>query len=577
MASQERINEWLNGPFDQKTKQEILNLQKVNPTTLSDAFYKTLAFGTGGMRGLMGVGTNRMNRYTIQMATQGLANYLLKQPKSQIRHSVFIGFDSRHNSDLFAKEAARVLAGNEISVFLCPQLRPTPFVSFGVRQLGCNAGIMITASHNPKEYNGYKVYWSDGGQVVPPHDTGIMEEVKKIENINNVKIAPEKHPLIELVNPELDLEYLEAIKKVQINEKSDENSGHQLKITYTPLHGTGITLIPKALKQWGFSNVNLVTAQMVPDGDFPTVKVPNPEMKETLSLGIAQMQETLSDILIATDPDADRMAVAALHQEQPEILTGNQIAAIAVEYICQKKPLPRNGAIVTTIVSTDLIRTITESYHQTCFETLTGFKYIGELMHKWEKENHPYQFLFGAEESYGYLVGTHSRDKDAVVAACLIAEIAHFLKIEGRTLVDFLDEIYTKYGFFQENQKTLDFEPGEKGIKQMNQIMETLRRKSPKNILESRVILFEDYKTGKMHNFETGEVSNLMLPQSNVLLFRLEDQTKIIVRPSGTEPKIKIYIGVRHQTFDSSSQANKTSQEKLTALFHATENLLKYT
>lgn len=573
----QRINEWLNGPIDPASKQEILTLMRQNPTKLRDAFATSLSFGTGGLRSLMGIGTNRMNRYTVQMATQGLANYLLHHTSTAKTH-VFISYDSRLHSKEFALDAARVLAANGIGVYLTPELRPTPFVSFGVRQKQCIAGIMITASHNPKEYNGYKVYWSDGAQVVPPHDTGIVAEVQKIERIEQVKLAPEHSPLIEIVNLELDLEYLDAIHKLQLDPKEDKQVGDQLKITYTPLHGTGLKLTPRALRSWGFTNINLVDRQATLDGNFPTVKAPNPEYAETLSLGIAQMQNTLSDILIANDPDADRIAIAVLHKGKPVILNGNQMAAICLEYICQtltmQKRLPPKGAAITTIVSTDLIGVIAKQYKLACFEVLTGFKYIGELIHKWELENNPYQFLFGAEESYGYLIGTHSRDKDAVVMSCLFSEIALLMKVEGRTLVDFLEEIYQTYGFFLETQHTIDFPPGQEGMEKMKKMMDTLRHSHPNAIAGHPVEIVEDYQTSVKKNYKTKSEEKLHLPSSDVLLFRLADKSKIVVRPSGTEPKLKIYLAVREPLTAPLSDTKKTCEKKLATLLAAIEKIL---
>lgn len=533
-----------------------------DPSQLEDAFSTNLKFGTGGMRGIMGVGTNRMNHYTIQMATQGLANYLLQQPLTRDRHSVFISFDSRNNSREFALESAKVLAGNGIRVYLTKELRPTPFVSFGVRQKGCSAGIMITASHNPKEYNGYKVYWSDGAQVVSPHDTAIVAEVKKISGFEQIKLALDNSPLIEWVDPELDLEYLDTLEKLQLDPREDHLVGDRLKITYTPLHGAGIKLLPAALRRFGFSNLNLVDPQIVPDGNFPTVKVPNPEDPKALALGIAQLQSTQSDLLIATDPDADRMAVVVLHKGKPVPLTGNQIACICLEYICDtlKKQgrLPKNGAAVTTIVSTDLFGEIARSYDCGCFEVLTGFKYIGELIHKWEQDK-SHTFLFGAEESYGYLMGTHSRDKDAIISACLVAEIALLMQVEGRTLVDYLEDLYQKHGLFLEKQRVLSFDPGSKGMEKMQEMMASLRGKPLTEIKGHRILSIEDYQKG----FGS-------LPPSDVLLYRLEDFGKIIIRPSGTEPKLKIYGCARNFNRQGSMQDLET---KLDEVLDATKAL----
>ncbi|HSX12245.1 MAG TPA: phospho-sugar mutase, partial [Rhabdochlamydiaceae bacterium] len=419
------------------------------------------------------------------------------------------------------------------------------------------AGIMITASHNPKEYNGYKVYWSDGGQVVPPHDKGIIAEVHAIPDLGHVKYAPES-PLITKVPLTLDLDYIAAIRKVQLDPQENKRVGHSLKIVYTPVHGTGLKLVPRALKDWGFTTISLVGAQSVPDGNFPTVKVPNPEYAETLQLGIEQLMATSSDILLATDPDADRVAVAAVHHGKPIILNGNEIASICVEYICQKlkekSKMPKNGAVVTTIVSTDMLRAICKEYGCSCIEVLTGFKYIGECIHKWELSKE-HQFLFGAEESYGYLIGTHSRDKDAVVSACLLAEIALFMKIEGKTLLDFLYDLYKKYGIFREKQLTIDFPDAHE---KMNQTMQKLRTHPPKQILNKNVTAIEDY----LHGFNG-------LPPSDVLLFHLSDESKLVVRPSGTEPKLKIYAGVRLKSFSSLQEGITKADQTLDQLLKA--------
>lgn len=563
-------DEWLSGPVDPETKQEILELKKTNPAMLRDAFSSTLHFGTGGMRGLMGVGTSKLNPYTIQMATQGLANHLHKHFKTP---SVFISFDCRNHSKEFAQFTARVLAGNQITAYLCQELRPTPFVSFGVRAKGCSAGVMITASHNPKEYNGYKVFWADGGQVVLPHDEAIAEEVAKIKGLSEVNIAPPNSPFIQLVGPELDLIYLTEIGKLQLSPKEAKEVGDRLSITYTPLHGTGAAFIAKGLKLWGFSHINLVDSQLLPDGNFPTVKSPNPETIEALALGLAQMEATQSDLLIATDPDADRMGVAALHKKRPFVFTGNQIASIFLEFLCSR-PFPKNSGVVSTIVSTDLLKEIAKKHAVSYFDVLTGFKYIGEKIHQWELGQDPHHFLFGAEESLGYLFGTYARDKDATIASCLVATIALLMKIEGRTLVDYLSEIYKKYGFFAEGQKTIDFPPGKTGMDQMNGMMGKLRTSPPKEIAGKRVEAIEDYQKRVRVDLLTKKTEPLTLPISDVLLYRLEGKGKVVVRPSGTEPKLKIYGAVFAPEFSEMGKMTEWGKKKLGELFDATSSLL---
>ncbi len=559
-----RAHDWLSGPYDEETKSAI---RKLDQKTLEDAFYTDLSFGTGGLRGLMGPGTNRLNIYTIRKTTQGLANYILKAGKPS--SGVFIGFDSRHHSTEFGRQTALVLAGNGIPVFLLKDIRPTPFISFGCRYKKCQAAVMITASHNPKEYNGYKVYWSDGAQVVHPHDEGIMQECALIQSLNQIKLAENGSPLITLLQDEIDAPYLRELAKLQHFAKQNKEKGHLLKISYTSLHGTGITLMPQALTEWGFTSYNFVDKQIIPDGNFPTVKFPNPEYKETLQMGIKQLESSQSDILIATDPDADRLAVVAHHQGKSVILTGNQIASICVYFLCrallEQKTLPPKPAFVTTIVTTELLGKIAEGYNIPCFETLTGFKYIGEKIHQWETEKNGYDFLFGAEESYGFLLGTYARDKDALISGCLMSEIALSMKLQGKTLIDLLEEIYRKFGMFREKQASFDFKPGKEGLDEISDLMSRLRKNLPSSLCGQKVILSEDFTKKTKEN----------LPPSDVLLFRLEDQTKIIVRPSGTEPKIKIYASVQEKEFPSLDQALSKCDTRLDVLLKTLEQEIR--
>jgi phosphoglucomutase/phosphomannomutase len=541
-----RIDDWLNGPYDEASKSEIRAKLQNDPQELIDAFFTDLSFGTGGLRGLMGIGTTRINSYTIQIATQGLANYLLHTSHKKL--SVFIGFDSRHHSREFAEVAATVLAGNGIHVYLLPELRPTPYISFGCRAKNCDAGIMITASHNPKEYNGYKVYGSDGAQVVHPHDTGIMQEVALIQSLDQVKRAPLNNPLIEIVDLALDAAYLKAIRPLQHFPRENQREGASIGICYTSLHGTGITIVPQALKDWGFSNIHLVEEQVKPDGDFPTVHFPNPEYPEALALGIKKMIETRSNLLIANDPDADRIGVVALHAEKQIPLNGNEIAAICVDYLCEVlSPPPPQGTFITTIVTTELIKKIATFHHLDCVEVLTGFKYIGEKIHEWETSSTGNQFIFGAEESYGYLLGTHARDKDAIIMSCLIAEIALYAKRKDQTLVDRLHLIYRRHGIYREKQHSLNFKPGLEGMKEMTKLMSDLRTHLPQVVGGQKIVEIQDYQSRKQTEVATGHTQGISLPQSDVLSFRLEDQTRLIIRPSGTEPKIKIYASTSLQ------------------------------
>ncbi|MBY0528884.1 MAG: phospho-sugar mutase [Rhabdochlamydiaceae bacterium] len=572
----DRVNTWLTGPYDESSKNEIRFLLENDKQALVDAFYTDLTFGTGGLRALMGVGTNRLNAYTIQIATQGLANYLLAQKKCPL--SVLVGFDSRHNSQEFALETARVLAGNGIRVYLLSELRPTPFISFACREKKCDAAVMITASHNPKEYNGYKVYWSDGAQVVPPHDTGIIKEVEKLTSIAQVKRSGSKDPLIETSDFSLDEAYLRAIRPLQHFPEQNKNEGSTLQITYTSFHGTGITMVPKALRDWGFTSIHIVDEQCIPDGNFPTLKFPNPEYKETLQLGMEKLISTHSDILFATDPDADRMGVVVMHKSAPVILTGNETAAICVEYLCdvmkEQDTLPKNGAFVTTIVTTELLKTIAEDHNQTCIEVLTGFKYIGEKIHLWETMQNSPKFIYGAEESYGFLLGTHARDKDAIIASCLLAEIALHAKKQNKTLIDLLHQIYNRYGFYREAQLSIPFHPGKAGMDAMQALMTRLRAHLPHEIASKSVIYVEDYLTKTRTYLKTGKQEPLDLPISDVLLFRLDDKSKVIIRPSGTEPKVKVYLSTFVSQAPSIAEGLKLCDTKIEHLTQTLKNEL---
>jgi phosphomannomutase len=570
---QKRVDAWLKGDYDAETKSAIRTMMEKDPRALTDAFYTDLSFGTGGIRALMGVGTNRLNRYTIRIATQGLANYILKSPHDVPTLGVAIGYDSRHHSKEFAEETARVIAGNGINVYLFPEIRPTPYTSFACRHLKCQAAVMITASHNPKEYNGYKVYWSDGAQVVPPHDTGIIAEVEKITGPEMVKLAPLNSPLIHYTDQKLDSAYLEAISTLELDKTRNEKEGKKLKIAYTSLHGTGITLAPKALTSWGFPTIEYVEKQIIPDGEFPTVKFPNPEYAETLKMGLDLLQAKQCDILLANDPDADRIGVAVLHKGKPVILTGNEIACICVDYLCsKKKPLSPKDAVITTIVSTPLLSKIASSANISYFEVLTGFKYIGEKIHLWETSKNGLQFLFGAEESYGYLIGTFARDKDAIVSSCLIASIALANKLEGKTLVDHLNSIYDRLGIHREGQRSISFPPGREGSTKITSMMQRLRKNPPQQFCGKKVLILEDYLEKKSHDLVSGKTIPLTLPSSDVLLFRLDSGWRIVIRPSGTEPKVKVYGSVCSPPKTSSIEA---CDKDLESLLQAAEEDLK--
>lgn len=544
---------WLSGHYDEATKNAIRELLRKDPKELTDAFYTTLKFGTGGLRGIVGVGSNRMNVYTVRAATQGLATYLKKHFQGKIKPSVFIGYDSRLHSKLFAEEAAKVLAANDIGVYLLRELRPVPLVSFGCRWKKCQAAIMITASHNPPNYNGYKVYWENGAQVLPPHDQEIMNATAAIQDASQVKTALLTSPQITLLGPEVDAAYLKAIHSLQFYPEENKQKGAQLKVVYSNLHGTGITLVPAALTDWGFTRVHYVEKQKEPDGNFPTVTSANPEDASSLKQGIEALLETRSDLLLATDPDADRVGVTVNHKGAMISLTGNQIACLCLEHICEaltkQKKMPAHATFVTTIVSTDLFKVICEAYQVACFTVLTGFKYIGQLIEKWEQNPAEHHFIFAAEESYGYLLGTHTRDKDAITACALICEMALQAKLQGKTLVDKLNDLYKKYGVYREKLLSVKFDESKNGQEQMKAAMQRLRMHPPAKLLGTDILTLEDYKISTRIHLQADKTKreSLTLPQSDVLCFHLKDGTKLVVRPSGTEPKIKLYCCVTNK------------------------------
>lgn len=554
MSAEKKIQDWLNGPYDSETKQEIRRQLTADPKSLNDAFFKDLSFGTGGMRGLMGIGSNRLNIYTIRMATQGLANYIKQQPGAN--HRIFIGYDVRHHSREFAEETAKVFSGNGMEVLLSKEICPTPLVSFACRHYKCSAAVMITASHNPPQYNGYKVYWSDGCQVVSPHDEAIMEEVKKITSPAQVQLGS----MYKEVGSELDEAYLEELKRLQLCRELNV----PLKIVYTNLHGTGIRLIPKALKSWGYRDLHLVEKQLPLDPDFSAAPSPNPEEEKALELGRQELARQKGDFLIATDPDADRIGVATLETR----FTGNQMACLCLHHICktltEQGEFPKNGAFVKTIVTTELFKEIANSFGGKCIDVLTGFKYIGELIGIWEKAFDGYQYIFGGEESYGYLFGTFVRDKDAISSACLIAETAAIVKKEGKTLLDELHAIYRKYGIHREGLKNLTFPDTEASMAKMQTLMKTLRTSPPQQIHHTPVIAIEDYLHG-LNN----------LPPSDVLRFWLSDGTKMVIRPSGTEPKIKIYVEVTEKATSQIAEDIQRADAKVQTLLEAVSSLAK--
>jgi phosphoglucomutase len=553
--TENRINEWLNGNYDEASKKEIERLQKEDPAALEDAFYKELEFGTGGLRGIMGVGTNRMNKYTVGMATQGYANYL-KKCFPEVK--VAIAHDVRNNSRQFAEIAADIFAANDIKVFLFDDIRPTPELSFAIRTLQCQGGVVITASHNPKEYNGYKAYWNDGGQLVPPHDKNVIAEVEKIKTLDDVKWngKPEN---ITLIGRDMDNKYLEMVKGLSINPDACIKE-HDLKIVYTPIHGTGIMLVPKALAEFGFDNVHIVQEQATPNGNFPTVFYPNPEEKETMSIGLKKAKESDADILLGTDPDADRVGVGVKNNHgEWVLLNGNQTAMMVFNYMMEARKnkgiAKPNDMVIKTIVTTDIIDKIAAKNNAACYNTLTGFKWIAELIREKEgKEN----YVVGGEESFGLMIGDKVRDKDAVSAVAIICEMAAVEKEKGKTLFEKLMELYVEYGFYYEKLISLT-KKGMNGSKEIAEMMQGYRDNPPKEIAGSKVKELFDYQLQVKKNLHTGETQKIELPKSNVLQFITEDGSKISARPSGTEPKIKFYFSV-NTPLDDVADFDKTQK-----------------
>jgi phosphoglucomutase len=543
-AVQQKINTWLTGNYDAATQAEIRELQAQNQEdALSDAFYRDLEFGTGGLRGVMGAGSNRMNRYTLGMATQGLSNYLLQQFAGQ-EIKVAIAHDSRNNSKEFARIAADIFSANGITVYLFEALRPTPELSFTIRQLGCQSGCVVTASHNPKEYNGFKVYWNDGAQVVAPHDKNIIKEVEAIHSVDEVKFQADNSK-VHIIGAEMDEAYLAKAKSLSINPAAIQRQ-HDLKIVYTPLHGTGITLVPKALAQLGFTNVHVVEGQATPDGNFPTVQSPNPEEKVAMQMALDQAKELDADIVLATDPDADRVGIAVKNTLGEWVLVnGNQTAALLTYYLLsarkQAGQMTDKDFIVYTIVTSEILGDIADSYGVKSYRTLTGFKYIAGLIRELEGKE---TYIGGGEESYGFMIGDFVRDKDAISACAMIAEMAAVAKDNGRTLYEEMTQMYATYGLYREHLISLT-KKGQRGAEEIQEMMAGLRANPPATIAGSEVVELRDYKTGLLHDLRTGQQTPTGLESSNVLQFITADGSKISARPSGTEPKIKFYFSVK--------------------------------
>ena len=553
-AIQDKVNSWLEGNYDQETKEEIRRMQRDNVQELTESFYRNLEFGTGGLRGIMGVGTNRINKYTVGMATQGYANYLKKSfPGQQVK--VAIAYDSRNNSPFFAETTAKVFAANGIRVFLFQSLRPTPELSFAIRHLGCQGGVVCTASHNPKEYNGYKAYWNDGGQLVPPHDKNVITEVEKIASVDEVKWGGGEVN-ISMIGKEVDEAYMSMVKGLSVYPEIIGKQ-HNLRIVYTPIHGTGIKLVPEVLRRFGFSNVHVVDEQATPDGNFPTVVYPNPEESEAMSIGLKKAKELEADILLGTDPDADRVGIGVRDTSGKWVLmNGNQTAALAFNYMIEARKAKgiaqQNDMVVKTIVTTDMIDEIARQSNIKCYNVLTGFKWIAELIKEKEATEN---YVIGGEESYGLMIGSKLRDKDAVSAVALLCEMAAYEKNKGRSLYEKLVELYKQYGFFKENLISIT-KKGMNGQKEIAEMMESYRSNPPRTINGSPVVQLLDYEIGIGKNLIRNESWEIKLPKSNVLQFILEDGSKISARPSGTEPKIKFYFSVNSR-LESTSDFEK--------------------
>ena len=573
MSYKDTYNDWLQNPyFDEATKEELRAIAD-DEKEIEDRFYRQLEFGTGGLRGVIGAGTNRMNIYTVRQATQGLANYIISQNGQE--KGVAIAYDSRIMSPEFATEAALCLNANGIKTYRFTSLRPTPELSFAVRKLGCIAGIVVTASHNPREYNGYKVYWEDGAQITPPHDKNILAEVAKVTSFDLVKTMEKADAvaagLYQEIDTEIDEAYMEELKKQSIHPEVISEMAKDFTIVYTPLHGTGNIPVRRVLKELGFEKVYVVPEQEKPDGTFPTVAYPNPESPKAFELALALAKEVDADIVLATDPDADRLGVYCKDTKSGNYVsfTGNMSGMLIAEYILKERTatgtMPENPALVETIVTTDMAKVIAQAYGVHWIEVLTGFKYIGEQIRLFE-ENHTYNYVFGLEESYGCLAGTYARDKDACVAVMMLCEVASWYKKQGKTLWDAMLAMYEKYGYFKEGLETITLK-GMDGAQQIQQMMAEAREHLPQQIGDAKVLAVRDYKTDVRYDMTDGSKSATGLPTSNVLYYELEDHSWCCVRPSGTEPKIKFYFGVKGTSLSDAETKLDGLQKAMMALF----------
>ena len=567
----EEYKKWCESPeFDEETKKELLAI-KDDKEEIEDRFYKELEFGTAGLRGIIGAGTNRMNPYTVGKATQGLANYILEQGTQE--KGVAISYDSRKMSKEFSMQTALILCANGITAYLFENLRPVPELSFAVRTLGCTAGVMITASHNPPKYNGYKVYWDDGAQIVAPRDKDIIQKVRDIKSFSEIKKITkeeaEEKGLLKIIGTEMDEKYLTVLKNAVLNPEIMKEEGKKLKVVYTPLHGTGNTIAERLLKELGLANVYVVPEQKDPDGNFPTVDYPNPEDKKAFKLALELAKKVDADVVLATDPDADRLGIFAKDTKTGEYMeyTGNMSALLIAEYrisqMQEKGILPDNGMFITTVVSSDLAKAIAKYYHLECIEVLTGFKNIGAVMKKAE-ENHDKNYVFGFEESYGCLIGDYARDKDGIAAVMALCEAACYYQSKGKTLWDAMQDIYEKYGYYKEAQVSIVRE-GPQGAQEIKDMMTKMRNSEIKKIGNYQVLTFKDIEKDMIKDMKTGEITKTGLPTSNVLYYALEDNSWCCVRPSGTEPKIKLYMGVKGSSNEDADKKLKELREAMEA------------
>ena len=571
MEYRERYEEWISNPyFDETTREELKKIAD-DDNEIKERFYKDLEFGTAGLRGIIGAGTNRLNIYTVRKATQGLANYIVKSGGRD--KGVAIAYDSRRMSPEFADEAALCLAANGIKAYVFDALRPTPELSYAVRKLGCIAGINITASHNPPEHNGYKVYWEDGAQITPPHDKGIMDEVKAVTDYSTVKTmelgAAKEAGLYQVIGQEIDDGYIAELKKQVIHQDAIDEAGDQIKIVYSPLHGTGNVPARRILKELGFKNVYVVKEQELPDGEFPTVSYPNPEAEEAFELGLKLAKEVDADLVLATDPDADRLGVLVKDKDGVyHTLTGNMSGCLLADYeIGQRKELkglPEDGYLIKTIVTSNMADAIAKGYDAGLIEVLTGFKYIGQQILGFETTGKG-SYLFGFEESYGCLIGTHARDKDAIVATMALCEAAAYYKTKGKTLWDAMVDMYEKYGYYKDDIQAITLK-GIEGLNKIQEILETLRKNTPSEFGGYKVLKARDYQADMIKDLRTGEITATGLPASNVLYYDLEDDAWLCVRPSGTEPKVKFYYGIKGNSLEDADAKSKALGEKVLAM-----------